>query len=589
MRPYILKFMNNNIKKSIPVFLLLFIILAISACSKNSESGKYGGTFEFAMSNEPKTFLARNVGDFYSATLLNQVYEGLVGLNTKTLQSIPCLAKSWTISKDGRIITFHLRDDVYFQQNKKIKGKIKLKPSDVVYSVELACTPLNGKEPYAYTYIYKNTLKGAQAFFQHKTDHISGLRVKGNDVIFELKERDVNFINKMALAPAAIISEKVAKAGLETELIGTGPFCFNGYKQEDGMTKIVLTKNENYWGKDENGNALPYLDKVVIDVVNDEMQQMNLFETGKTAFIDGLPPSKVSMMLGEGKLKDFNGTPPKLILVRKPLLGTQYYFFNCRKKPFDNKKVRKAFNYAVNRKYIVQNILKNQAYGIGDAGIVPPTGFKGYNAAEVKKHGYTFQPEKAKELLKDAGYPNGEGFPTVSIKYSIGSTNYEVANEIAMQLRKVLNVNVNLDGEPFDLLLQDGYNGKGDIFRSSWYADYFSPESFLLLGYGKFIPKDSTVPSKMNTSRYFNPKFDALMDEAKQADNIVDRYNNFEKAEAVLMDDAPFMILWYEETIKIVHSNVRNLRFNAGDYYLFKDVYLKDWTKQEWSEKHQAK
>lgn len=568
---------------------LLIGISMFSSCSKLKESQKYGGTFSFAMTNEPKTFLARNDGDYYSSTLLNQIYEGLVGLNPKNLKVEPALAKSWTVSKDGKTIKFNLRDDVYFQTDKKLKGKIKLKPSDVVFSIELACQPYQGKESYAYTSIYKNLLQGANDFYNQKADHISGISVDGNTITLKLVKKDINFLSKMALTPAAILSEKIVKAGLETDLIGTGPFCFDGYKNKDGKTQIILTRNDHYWRKDKDGNALPYLDKIVFNIIGDQIEQWKMFENGKLQLIDGLPPSKISEMLGAGKIKDFNGVPPKDILIRKPILGTQYYLFNCQKSPFDNKLVRQAFNYAVNRKYIVQEILNNQAYSIGDAGIVPPAGFKGYNTNEVKKHCYSYQPEKAKKLLAEAGYPNGKGFPTTSIQYNMVSQNYKVANEISMQLKNVLNVNVNLDGESFDQLINNQYYGKGTIMRAGWVADYASPENFLILGYGKSIPKDSTAPSKINPSRYYNPKFDDLLDQAKSTEDIVERYKYFEKAESILMDDSPFMILWYEETIKIVHSNVRNLRFNTRDFYIFRDVYLKNWTKKRWEERIQGK
>lgn len=576
--------MKNKLFYKWRYFCLPLMICMLNACGNENDSPKVGGTFNFAISNEPKTFLARNVGDFYSATLLNQIYEGLVTFNPHNLLIDPCLAKSWTISPDGKTIRFELREDVYFQKNKKVKEAIKLQPSDVVFSIELACTPYKGGETYAFAAIYKNALVGAKEFYEQKTDHISGISVEGNTVVMQLRQRDVNFIKKMALCPAAIVSEKIVTAGLETDLIGTGPFCFTGYLEINGHTEIILVKNENYWGKDKSNHALPYLDSLVFKVINNEMEQLRLFEEGKINFIDGLPPSKISSMLGKGKIEDFNGAPPKLVLIRKPLLGTQYYMFNCQRPPFDQKKVRKAINYAINKKSIVQGILKNQAYSIGNGGIVPPAGFKGYDAKAVKEYGYTFQPIKAKKILADAGYPNGDGFPTISIKYDIGSSHYEVANEIALQLHNVLNINVNLEGEPFDMLLQDENYGRGGIFRSAWYADYFSPESFLMLGYGKSIPKDSTAPSAMNSSRYNNPTYDALLEKAMGTRDIVKRYNYYVEAEQILMKDAPFAILWYDETIKIIPSYVRGLQFNAGDYYIFKNTYFKSWSEEEWLE-----
>lgn len=580
-----------NLKK-IKYVVMFTLLIVFYSCSgnKNSKQFEYaGGTFTFTLANEPTTLLARNVSDVYSATLLNQIYQGLVILNPKTLKVEPSIAKSWDISEDGKTIKFHLRDDVYFHTSNQFPDGDKLTPEDVIFSIELACTPLKGKECYAYSALYKNIIEGAQDFFNKKTDHIEGLSIEGNSVIFKLKYADMNFIDKLAQPYASVLSKKVIKAGSETDLIGTGPFKFIGYSEVEGQTNIQLVKNENYYQKDDEGNQLPYLDSLIFKVETRSLKQLEMFEEGKVLLIDGLPPSRISMMLGEGKIKEFNSTPPKLILVRKPLMGTQYYFFNLLDKKFKDVRVRKAFNYAIDRQSIVTQVLHNQAYGRGNGGIVPPAAFKGYDAEEIKNHSYTYDPQKAKKLFAEAGYPDGKGFPDIDLKFNTGTIYSAVADHIARQLKQVLNVNVTLDGMSFQNLIEDAENAHGDLFRMSWYADYYSPESFLLNGYGGIVPDDPSKPSQTNFSRYKNPKFDEAFEKAVSAPDIIDRYKYFAEAESILMDDAPFIILWYDETIKIVYSKVRNLHFNEMNYYSFKDVYIKEWTKKEWEEKHSKK
>ena len=287
----------------------------------------------------------------------------------------------------------------------------------------------------------------------------------------------------------------------------------------------------------------------------------------------------------QGRIDDFNSTPPKLVLRRKPLLATQYYHFNLLKEAFKDPRVRKAINYAVNRDEIVRNILNNQAYGSGDAGIVPPAAFNGYDSKSVKKVSYTYNPIKARELLAEAGYPDGEGFPPINLKFNLGTIHSAVADEFAKQMKKTLNINVNLDGMPFQNKLEDQMSANGDIFRTSWYADYYSPESFLMNAYGGIVPEDKNEPSLMNHARYVNEKFDEAFEKGQSSTDIVDRYKHFAEAERILMEDAPFIILWYEETIKVAYSRVRNLELNEMNYYSFKDVYIKDWTKKEWEDK----
>lgn len=564
------------------------ITLAISlfSCSDSKpKKFKYaGGTFTFAIENDPTTFSPKDASDLYSVTLLYQIYEGLVGLNPQTLDIEPRLAKDWVVSEDGKKVEFTLRDDVFFHTHSDFEEPVQFTPEDVIFSIELACSPIKGKESYAYSTIYKEELVGAKEFYNQETDHIEGLTVQGNTVTFNLLEKDLTFIEKLAQAQASIVSKEIVASGHELSLLGTGPFKFSTYEEIDGRNHIILVKNEAYYEKDENGCQLPYLDSLVLLVENKSLKQLELFENEKIQLIESLPASKISTMLGEGKIKDFNGTPPKLNLIRKPLLSTHYLHFNLLKEEFQDVRVRQAFNYAINRNEIVQNLLNNQAYSIGSGGIVPPAVFNGYNSELVQKNAYTYKPKKAQALLAKAGYPNGKDFPDISIKYSIGQIPSAVADEVSKQLKNILNINVNMDGMPFKTLLEDEQNANGELFKTAWVADYFSPESFLINGYGKAVPDSVDDVSVTNYSRYQNPQFDFFYEKAKSSDNILDQYENFAKAESILMEDAPFIILWYEETIKIAYSKVRNLHLNAMSYYSFKDVYIKEWTKKEWEE-----
>lgn len=568
--------------------LIFLALIVLSSCSNNGNKKQFehaGGTFNFAISNEPPTLLARDVSDLYSSYLLSQIYEGLVAFNPTTLEVEPALAKNWTISDDGKTIEFELRDDVYFHDHKEFKESIQLTPEDVIYSIELSCTPLKNEECYAYSTIYKGLLKGAEAFYNHESDHIEGLSIKGNSVVFELVERDVNFINKLAQVTAGIVSKKIVDAGLETDLIGTGPFKFVGYREKDDLTNIVLVKNKKYYQQDAEGNQLPYLDSLILIVESRSLRRLDMFENEEILLIDGLPPSRISMMLGEGKIEEFNSTPPKLLLIRKPLLSTQFYHFNLLREEFKDVRVRQAFNYAINRDAIVKDILNNQAYSKGDGGIVPPAAFSGYNSKMVRENSYSYNPKKAKQLMAEAGYPNGEGFPNVNLKFNLGTIHSAVADEVAKQLKKVINVNVNLDGLAFDNKIKDQETANGQLFRTSWIADYYSPESFLTNGYSGTVPDDESKPSLTNYARYKNPDFDAAFEKGNSSTDIVERYKHFAEAESILMKDAPFIILWYEETIKIAYSKVRNLHLNEMNHYDFKEVYIKEWTKNEWEER----
>ena len=566
--------------------LLTTILLTWVLFSCSTREGKQfehaGGTLVFALSNEPTTLIARDVTDLYSAAVLNQCLEGLVSLDPKTLKPIPAIAKSWDVSEDGLEVTFTLRDDIYFHENSESSIGRKLTPEDVKYSVELACKKAEGKEPStAYNFLYKSLLKGSEAFHNGETDEISGLKIGKNTVTFKLNKFDANFIDKLASVNAFIVLKEMVEANKEAKLIGTGPFTFEKYMDVDDQLCVVFKKNNNYYQTDAEGNKLPYLDSLVFIIEPKSLRQLEMFEEGRTQMIDGLPPSRITSML-EGRIEDFNSSPPKLMLKRKPLLATQYYHFNLTNELFKDVRVRKAINYAVDKEDILRNVLNNQAHGIGDAGVVPPMAFNGYKSEEIKKHGYTFNPEKAKKLLAEAGYPNGEGFPHINLKFNIGTIHSGVADRFAKHMKKYLNIIVNIDGLTFEDKLRDQMYAKGDIFRTSWYADYYSPETFLMNFHGASVPASINEPSLLNHARYQNPNFDKLFEKGKESRDLMERYKHFAEAEKIMMDDAPLIVLWYEETIKIAQSRVRNLNLNEMNYYSFRDVYLKDWTKEEY-------
>ncbi|MDC1195809.1 peptide ABC transporter substrate-binding protein [Crocinitomicaceae bacterium] len=578
--------------KCILLFSLLLVI--ISSCSKpeKKQFKHAGGKITMALDNEPTTYIPRKVMDYYSAAVLSQITEGLVGMDSKTTKIVPRLAKSWTESEDGKVYTFTLRENVKFHPHKAFKSDEDriLTAKDVLKSFELGCSAdEKGRECATYSMVCKSIVVGADNYFQKKSSKISGITAKGNKITFKLTRSDHNFLYKLANVNSAIISKRIVESGNESDVVGTGPFLFSKYKGGD-QASLVLIKNQDYYLKDTKGNALPYLDRLEFIFQSRKMEQLEMFETGQIDLILGLPTSRITRML-EGRIKDFNSKPPKLILANNPLLETNYYFFNLQDERFKDPKVRKAFNYAVDKQLIGREILRNQYYDIGDYGMTPPISkaIKGYDFKSIKKAGYSFDPVKARQLLAEAGYPDGEGFGSVELRYNINDTHSAVADEFSKQITKVLNVNVNIDGSTFEQLMKDGESGNGDIFRLGWNADYPSPESFLVNYYGKNVPDDPNEPSRVNKSRYKNPVFDKFFERATGTKKKSDQLKYFAKAELALLQDPPFIPLWYTGDIGITNSYIRNFHFNALNYMDFTYVYIKEWTETEYQKKMSSK
>lgn len=566
--------------KLVPV-ILLFLIL--SSCGSDKKQFEFaGGSFKMALDNTPSTFIAREVNDVYSFELLSQVMEGLVSFNAEDLSLQPQIAEKWSISGDGTVFTFTIRDDIFFHDNPVFESMDdrKLTVDDVLFTFEKACKPnAEGNPTAAYLFLLSNQVKGAKEYYEGKAKFISGIKIKKNQFEITLKNPDRTYINKLANLSASIVSKKIVEANKETDVVGTGPFCFT--KPSDNETYILL-KNQDYYMVDNKGNALPYLDSVVFYVQTRKLEQLEMFEQGKTLLISGLPTSRITEML-EGRISDFNAQPPLKELYNNPLLTTQYYFFNMNDPRFQDVRVRQAFNYAVDRKRLADNVLRNQYYEYGIYGITPPIGsvFKGYNFSEIKKYGYDYNPEMAKKLLAEAGYPGGKGFGSVDLRLDISDLNTAVAEELADQIYQTLGINVNIDGSSFEQRNEDGNMGRGDMFRTAWVADYSSPETFLGNFYGKIVPKSKDEPSSGNQSRYVNPLFDKYFEQGRSADQKR-RLELFSKAEIELMKNPPIIPLWYANDFTLSYSRVRNLKNNPMEFLDLRRVYIKEWTKEEY-------
>lgn len=575
-------------------FIFLISLFFIFSCSQdNRQQFEFsGGTLTMALENQPSTYIPRQVLDYYSASVLHQISEGLVSFDSQNLKIQPMISHSWRVSDDGKSYQFKIRKDVKFHPHKVFKNEKDrlLTIEDIIYSFELACSPDKNNAPSpSYSLIFKDLVKGAEDFYLKKEKSISGLSYEDDILTIDLLYEDKNFLNKMANITTFISSKKVIESGNETDKIGTGPFLFSEFI-DDEVPKIILLRNKDYYKNDDEGNALPYLDSLIFAFQSRKLEQLNMFENGEIDLIIGLPTSRITRML-EGRIQDFNvngNKPPELVLENNPLLESQFYYFNMEDERFKNPLVRKAFNYAINKEDIGREILRNQYYEIGKYGIIPPVrnALRGYDFKGVEKVGYSYNPELAQKLLAEAGYPGGEGFGSVNLRYSINDIHSAVADEFSKQIFRVLGINVNIDGSSFDQLNEDGANGNGDIFRLGWAADYPSPESFLMNFYGGYVPDSINEPSPLNKSRYNNFLFDEFIDRAKSSEKKSEQMSNFSKAEIELLKDPPMIPLWYSGDIQITQSYIRNLHFNALNYFDFRKVYIKEWTLEEYKENY---
>ncbi|MGL4597897.1 MAG: peptide ABC transporter substrate-binding protein, partial [Bacteroidia bacterium] len=377
-------------KKVLFVLPLAGLLFSCSNTNTNDSSRKegkggriYGGTLRFNETEKLQTLYPSLLTDAISSHVASQIYEGLVKLDSRTLKVVPAIAESYAPDASGMNYTFKLRKGVMFHDDACFpdgKGR-ELTAQDVVYSFELLCK--NDGKNVNFTNTFSQRVAGADDFYAAgsaaKQGSLSGVKAIDNYTVqIQLLKPSLSFIEILANQVCVIIpKEAVEKYGVKAH-VGSGPFKIGDFAPDSSL--INLVRNPNYYGKDTLGNQLPFLDTIRISYIDNKSAELTMFEDGKLDFVWGLPGEAVKTFV-PAAIEELNAKPPKYILEHSGEMITQMYEFNTTRAPFNNVKVRQAFNYAINRTRIVESVLSNEAYGPGINGICPPV-LPGYNAGE---------------------------------------------------------------------------------------------------------------------------------------------------------------------------------------------------------------
>ncbi|HXR84144.1 MAG TPA: ABC transporter substrate-binding protein [Hanamia sp.] len=488
--------------------------------------------------------------------VVHQIYNTLVQTDNN-LNLVPSLAKSWDISADNLTFTFHLRNDVYFQDNDAFpngKGR-KMTAHDVVYSFARV--------------LDKNTASSGAWIFNGRVNTVEPFKAV-DDTTFQLKllKPFHPILGVMSMQYCSVIPrEVVEKYGKDFRRhpCGTGPFALVAWEEEQAM---VLKKNPDYFEKDSTGTRLPYLDGIKITFLQNKATEFLEFQQKRLDFVNEIDPSfKDEVLTKSGTLrKDWQG---KIILVKHPALTIEYLGFLCdssldivKNSPLRDVKIRKAINYGFDRRKMMLYI--RNSIGIpAESGFIPAA-FPSFDSSVVK--GYHYDPAKALQLLKEAGYPNGAGLPP--LKLLTVPLYGDLASYIANELQQI-GIKVNVEVIQKSLLLEQTAKSEALFFRGSWIADYPDAENFLSVFYGK-------NPAPPNYTRYNNPKFDKLYEESLSEKNDSARYKIYQQADQMVMKDAPVVPLWYDMVIWLVQPYVKNFIPNGLNLLELRRVKLKE-------------
>jgi ABC-type transport system substrate-binding protein len=596
---------------------------ARSASTAREHPERYGGVYRMSIAVEPPNIDPAHISDTTSHRVASHIFEGLVEFSEDDLSVQPLLARTWTVSPDGMVFTFELRDDVKFHNGRLCTAE------DFVYSFARLLEPKTASErtwlmeevlgyrPFAALLAARGQLKYVAdgQFDRVEAARVEEARAKLACVKLDLLEKagvsEAPALVKAAEAAAAKLAEIATALGgdkstltrvavpaemlapfqdlelsrfisrgltapgkfqLRIELgrpfapflavlampnaaaipkevaeefgdrfgqhaVGTGPFKLMKWEKQ---VSLELAAFEDYFG------GRPYLDGIRFRILPDDMARLNEFEIGNLDAITEIPDTKYDTIKAD---PNFPGVIKEVSTLYIASLG-----FNCTRQPFDNRLVRQAFNHAV-RRDIILNVIRH-GRGVLAKGILPP-GLKAYDPALT---GYDYDPKKALELLKQAGYDDPKKLGVIEYWFNATGPNDPNAKlaEVIQQNLLELGVEVKLQSTEWGTYLKKMDRGELSLFKAGWVADYPDPDNFLFV-----LFHTSMKGGAGNHAYYSNPEVDALLDQGRTTADPAARILLYRKAERQIMTDAPWLPLYHPKQVYMHKQHVKDAKLSA--------------------------
>ncbi len=487
--------------------------------------------------------------------ICNQLYNGLVQLDD-SLNVISSIAKSWEIQEDGTKYIFHLRNDVFFHDNPCFpnnKGR-KVTAYDFEFSFNRLLLTPNSTATSLLSNINRSEQTGFRAF----------QAINDTTFVIYLKQPNSTFLNILTMKYFSVIPYEAIdfyKKSFRNHAVGTGPFML---KQWEEGNKLILVKNPQYFEKDEQGNQLPYLDAVSISFIKDKETAFIEFLNGKLDMLSGADAINVNEVLDKnGKLN--KNYASKCYLQKANYLKTDYIGLLVDEKtnensPLHKKAFRQALNYAIDRNKLVK-YFRNSVGMPAIAGVIPK-GFKSFDTTKVK--GYTYNPDKVKELLKEAGYPDGKGLPEIVLHIT---EDYNAQASFLQSQWKEFNIPIKISIEQPSVFRQATFLCQYEMFKKNWLVDYIDEENFFSLFYSK-----NFAPIGFNYTHFKDVEFDLLYEKSLRTINEKEKIKIYQEMDKIIIDEAPIIPLYYDEILRLVNPKVTGLSLNPMNLLSLKTV-----------------
>jgi len=529
------------LKKLTILMLVVAMLGTFAGCKKAAPVEEM--VLKYNVGAEPQYFDPRKATGIPEFTMLLNLFDGLMRYDNQG-QIVPSVAESYTVSPDGLVWTFKLKDT-------KWSNGEPLTAQDFEYAWKTALSPEIASE-YSYQLYY---IKNGEKYNSGELTNADEVGVKALDdktLEVTLEAPTPYFTSLLSFTTYLPINKKLDQSNPDwaksaDNYVSNGPFKLTLW---DHNHTIEMVNNPNYWDKGK-----VKLTKIVFSMVEENTTEMLMFENGEIDWGPNPPPAELDRLKAEGKL------------TVNPYLGTYYYLFNVTKKPFDDIRVRKALMFAIDREAIVKNITKSGE--LPATAYVPPGVPDATPGSDFRKVGGDFfkayDPDEAKKLLAEAGYPDGKGFPTFVLLYNTNERHKTIAEAIQRMWKETLGINCTLTNQEWKVYLDNRNNLNYDVARAGWIGDYTDPMTFIdmwVTGGGN------------NDTGWSNTQYDEYVRIAKSTGDQAARMDAMHKAETILMAEMPIGPIYFYTRPELIKPYIKGYYTSALGYTDFKEAYI---------------
>jgi peptide/nickel transport system substrate-binding protein/oligopeptide transport system substrate-binding protein len=501
------------------LFFIQIVILSVSftGCQKK-EKNKLPGFIYFRLNSNPTTLDPALIVDVASANIAAKLFNGLVRFGNK-MEIVPDIACKLELSGDGERYCFDLRPNVQFSNGREVTA------SDFKYSFERILNPRT-RSPRTWVF---SRIKGSKEYTEGKAREVSGIKARGKYRLeIFLAKPFALFLQFLALPTAYCVPmEEVEKWKNDFSFhpVGTGPFILEEWRNNLSLKMVV---NEHYFADKAKVKGIIYR------IIPEDLTAVYEFSSGN---LDLLP-------IPQAEFRRFVTHPQWKGLIKEVVgLNTYYLGLNCQRPPFDNPKVRQAMNYSIDREKILKTMLEGR--GQFASGPIPPALLK------EKVYAYAYDPDKARSLLKEAGYPNGFA---INIYQSSDQETLEVLEVIQKYLEKV-GIKAQIFQREWSSFKEALNKGEADAFWLSWWADYPDAENFL---YPTF--HSGNWGAGGNRAYFKDKKIDQLIEEAQRTMITEKRLSIYREIERRIVDQAPWVFFWHKKDYVVTQPWVKGVK-----------------------------